>query len=281
MVTGTVTEESGETVIGANVMVKDLHTGTITDIDGNYSISVPEDATLVFSSVGMETQEIRVSGRATINVVLKLASVGIEEVVVTAFATQKKVNVTGAISTVSGRDILAAPVANISNALVGVAPGVSAVQAGGEPGRNESDITIRGVATYGSTAPLIVIDGVEQAAEQAFTAFNTLDANEILGISILKDASSTAVYGIRAANGVIIVTTKRGSAGKPKVSLSTSFGVTKATSLQKGLSSYDWAMFRNEGVQNEINAFGNNALAAYLYNEDDLWKFKNNRDFTP
>jgi len=281
MVTGTVTEESGETVIGANVMVKDLHTGTITDIDGNYSISVPEDATLVFSSVGMETQEIRVSGRATINVVLKLASVGIEEVVVTAFATQKKVNVTGAISTVSGRDILATPVANISNALVGVAPGVSAVQAGGDPGRNDSDITIRGVATYGSTAPLIVIDGVEQAAEQAFTAFNALDANEILGISILKDASSTAVYGIRAANGVIIVTTKRGSAGKPKVSLSTSFGVTKATSLQKGLSSYDWAMFRNEGVQNEINAFGNNALAAYLYNEDDLWKFKNNRDFTP
>ncbi|WP_163175131.1 TonB-dependent receptor [Bacteroides sp. 51] len=281
MIKGQITDQFGETMIGVNVMVKDAFTGTITDMDGNYRLSAPSNATLVFSSVGMETQEIKVAGRTTINVVMAEAAQSIEEVVVTAFATQKKINVTGAISAVSGKDILASPVSNISNALVGVTPGLSAVQAGGEPGRNEADITIRGVATYGSTAPLIVIDGIEQAAEQAFTAFNSIDPNEILGISVLKDASSTAVYGIRAANGVIIVTTKRGGLGKPRVSLSSNFGFTKATALQKGLSSYDWASFRNEGVQNEMDAFGNQALSSYLYSEDDLWKFKNNRDFTP
>lgn len=280
VVSGNVTDESGEALIGVNVKVKEIFIGTVTDIDGNYKFSVPADATLIFTSVGMETQEIKVSGRTTINVVMAVSALEIEEVVVTAFAKQKRINVTGAISAVSGREILAAPVANISNALVGISPGLSAVQAGGEPGRNEADITIRGVATYGSSAPLIVIDGIEQAAEQAFTAFNSLDPNEILGISILKDASSTAVYGIRAANGVIIVTTKRGSVGRPRVSVSSSFGFTKATSLQEGLSSYDWAMFRNEGVRNEMNGFGNTALASYLYDDKDLWKFRNNRDFT-
>lgn len=281
VVSGKVTDEQGEALIGANVKVKDASNGTITDLNGHYKLSVPSNATLVFSSVGMKTQEFKVSGHTTINVVMAEMVEGIEEVVVTAFATQKKVNVTGAISVVSGKDILAAPVANISNSLVGITPGLSAVQTGGEPGRNDADITIRGIATYGSTSPLIVIDGIEQAAEQAFAAFNSLDPNDILGISVLKDASSTAVYGIRAANGVIIVTTKRGLVGKPKISLSSNFGFTKATALQKGLSSYDWAKFRNEGIQNEMDAFGNTALAAYLYDDNDLWKFKNNRDFTP
>ena len=216
VVSGKVVDEQGETLIGVTVVVKEVFIGTATDENGNYKFSVPANSTLVFSSVGMEKQEIKVAGRTTINVVMKVATLEIEEVVVTAFAKQKKINVTGAISAVSGKDILAAPVANISNALVGLSPGLSAVQASGEPGRNEADITIRGVATYGNTSPLIVIDGIEQAAEQAFTAFNSIDPNEILGISVLKDASSTAVYGIRAANGVIIVTTKRGKAkGKP------------------------------------------------------------------
>lgn len=281
-VSGKVTDESGEALIGVTIRVKNTTSGTVTDVSGNYRFAVPSNAKLVFSSVGMESQEIEVNGRTTVDVTLKESVVGIDEVVVTAFATQKKVNITGAISVVSGKDILAAPVSNISNALVGITPGLSAVQSGGEPGRNEADITIRGVATYnGSTAPLIVIDGIEQAAEQAFTAFNALDPNEILGISVLKDASSTAVYGIRAANGVIIVTTKRGTVGKPVISVSSNFGFTKATALQKGLSSHEWALFRNEAVNNEMDAFGDLTLKRFLYSEADLWKFEHNRDFTP
>ena len=136
---------------------------------------------------------------------------------VTAFATQKKVNVTGAISSVGGETLIATPVSNISNALIGNTPGVTGLQSSGEPGRNAANLRIRGVSTYGSSTPLIVIDGVEQAAEQAFAELNSMDANEISQISILKDAASTAVYGIRAANGVIIITTKRGRSGTPRI----------------------------------------------------------------
>lgn len=280
-ITGKITDLTGESIIGANIIEVGKANGTITDIDGKFSLNIEENAVIHISYIGYIEQIINTSGKNTFQIVLQQDVKTLDEVVVTAFATQKRINVTGAISTVTGQEILAAPVSNISNALVGIAPGLSAVQAGGEPGRNQADVRIRGVATYGNSAPLVVIDGIEQASEQAFTAFNSLDPNEILGISILKDASSTAVYGIRAANGVIIVTTRRGNVGKPKVSVSANFGLTEATSLQKGISSYEWAMFRNEGVLNEINAFGNKALASYLYDETDLWKFKNNRDFTP
>jgi len=280
-VRGNVADNTGETLVGVSIHIKNTTIGTVTDVAGNYMLTVPSDAVLVFSSVGMETQEVQVLGRTTINVEMRESALAMEEVVVTAFSTQKKVNVTGSISVVSGNEILATPVSNISNALVGISPGVSAIQTSGEPGRNAADITIRGVATYnGNTAPLIVIDGIEQASEQAYAAFNNLDPNDILGISLLKDASSTAVYGIRAANGVIIVTTKRGNVGKPKVSVSTNFGITKATTLQKGISSYEWAMLRNEGVRNEMNSFpGTASYAMRLYDERDLWKFENNRDF--
>lgn len=279
-ITGRVTDKAGETIIGANIIEAGTTNGTVTDIDGRFSLIVEDKSFIHISYIGYLEQEINTEGKSIFDIILQEDVKALEEVIITAFATQKRINVTGAISTVSGRDVLAAPVSNISNALVGITPGLSAVQAGGEPGRNEADITLRGVGTYGNSTPLIVIDGIEQASEQAFTAFNALDPNEILGISILKDASSTAVYGIRAANGVIIVTTKRGSIGTPRVSVSANFGITEATSLQKGISSYQWARFRNEGVQNEINAFGNSALASYLYDEKDLWKFQNNRDFT-
>lgn len=280
-ISGTVTDETGEPLIGASVLIKGTTTGVITDLDGNYSISASQGTTLVFSSLGMRSEERTIGRSNIINVTLVTNAELMEEVVVTAFATQKKVNVTGAISSVSGKDILSAPVSNISNALVGVTPGISSVQTGGEPGRNQADITIRGVATYGSSTPLIVIDGVEQAAEQAFTAFNSLDPNDIVSISVLKDASSTAVYGIRAANGVIIVTTKRGEIGRPKISFNANYGFTKATQLQKGISSAEWASMRNEAIYGEINGFGDSSLLGALYDEADLWKFRNNRDFLP
>ena len=283
-VSGIVTDKSGETLIGVSVSVKEIKTlGTVTDLDGRYTLSnVPANATLIFSYVGMSTSEIRIAGKENINVVMSEGSIGLEQVVVTAFATQKRINVTGAISTLSGRELVATPVANITNALIGNTPGVIVLQVSGEPGRNAATIRIRGIATYGDNTPLIVIDGVEQSAEQAFMELNSMDPNEILGISVLKDASSTAVYGIRAANGVIIVTTKRGTSGKPVISFSSNYGLTKATNLQHNLSSYDWAYMRNEAIDHEIRSYTNAASnVIYKYNADDLWKFQNKRDFTP
>lgn len=283
-VSGAVLDENGEPLFGAFVVQTGTVNGVSTDIEGRYTIKLPEkEVTIQVQYIGYKTVETVIpSNLATLNVKMEVDANLMEEVVVTAFATQKKVNVTGAISSVNGSDILAAPVSNISNALIGNAPGVSGLQTSGEPGRNEADIKIRGISTYGSSAPLIIIDGVEQAAEQAFAEFNAMDPNEIQGISVLKDAASTAVYGVRGANGVIIVTTKRGQIGKPQINFSANYGLTSATNLQEGTTAYEYALFRNEAIRNEQRAYaGTEALSANIYDDYDLWKFKNNRDFTP
>jgi TonB-linked SusC/RagA family outer membrane protein len=281
-ITGTVADVNGEAIIGANILEKGTINGVITDVDGHFSLTVSDNAVVQISYIGYLGQEIVIREQTHLQIVLLEDTQSLEEVVVTAFATQKRINVTGAISTLSGKDVVSVPVGNISNALVGNTPGVSGLQTSGEPGRNAATIRIRGISTYGDATPLIVIDGVEQPAEQAFTELNSMDPNEILGISVLKDASSTAVYGIRSANGVIIVTTKRGLVGKPVVSLSANYGLTKATNLQRNLSSYDWASMRNEAILHEMNSYANASNnSMYLYTQDDLWKFQNNRDFTP
>ena len=283
-VSGKVVDEKGDPLAGAYVIQQGTTNGVPTDLDGHYSIRVPNgEAVLEFQFVGFVTQAIRVPAvQAVLNVTMATDVNLMEEVVVTAFATQRKVNVTGAISSVNGSDILAAPVSNISNALIGNTPGVAGLQTSGEPGRNAADIYIRGVSTYGVSTPLIIIDGVEQASEQAFAEFNAMDPNEIQGISVLKDAASTAVYGVRGANGVIIVTTKRGAQGKPVINFSANYGLTSATLLQEGVTAYEYALFRNEAIRNEQRAYpGNEGLSSYIYDDYDLWKFKNNRDFTP
>ncbi len=282
-VSGVVQDDNGDPLYGAFVVEKGTTNGVSTDIDGKFSIVVPADAVLEFQFIGYVTQEIQLTASEQLLLVQMETDANLmEEVVVTAFATQKKINVTGAISAVNGTDLVASPVANISNALIGNTPGVSGLQTSGEPGRNQSNIYVRGISTYGESTPLIIIDGVEQASEQAFSAFNAMDANEIASISVLKDASSTAVYGVRGANGVIIVTTKRGQVGKPVISASANFGLTSASNLQEGTTAYEYALFRNEAIRNEQNAYaGNEGLSAYIYDDYDLWKFKNNRDFTP
>lgn len=280
-VKGTVKDQTGP-VVGAAVMEKGTLNGAVTDLDGRFSINVKQGAVLVVSSIGYKTEEIAVGNSRTLDILLAEDSELLDEIVVTAFATQKKINVTGAISSVNGQDILATPVSNISNALLGNSPGVSGLQTSGEPGRNQANIFVRGISTYGESAPLIVIDGIEQASEQAFSEFNAMDPNEIQGISILKDASSTAVYGVRGANGVIIVTTKRGSSNRPVISFSANYGLTSASNLQEGTTAYEYALLRNEAIRNEQKSYaGNDALSSYIFDDYDLWKFKNNRDFTP
>lgn len=283
-VSGVVRDDTGEPLFGAFVVQQGTVNGISTDFEGRYTLTVPSgEVTLQFQFIGYVTQNVKVpAGKSVADVVMKTDANLMEEVVVTAFATQKKVNVTGAISSVNGGDILSTPVSNISNALLGNSPGVSGLQTSGEPGRNDATIHIRGISTYGSSSPLIIIDGVEQASEQAFAEFNAMDANEIQGISILKDAASTAVYGVRGANGVIIVTTKRGSVGKPVINFSANYGLTSASQLQEGTTAYEYALFRNEAIRNEQKAYsGTESLSAYIYDDYDLWKFKNNRDFTP
>ncbi len=283
-VSGVVKDDSGEALMGAFVVQEGTSNGVSTDLDGRYTITLPDNSVnLQFQFIGYVTKTVTVpADQRVLDVVLTPDTNLMDEVVVTAFATQKKINVTGAISSVNGSDILSTPVANISNALLGNTPGVSGLQTSGEPGRNSADIFVRGVSTYGSSTPLIIIDGVEQASEQAFAEFNAMDPNEIQGISVLKDAASTAVYGVRGANGVIIVTTRRGNEGKPTINFSANYGLTQAANLQEGTTAYEYALFRNEAIRNEQKAYpGNEGLSSYIYDDYDLWKFKNNRDFTP
>lgn len=285
LIQGTVKDNTtGEALPGAIVQIEGTKNATLTDFDGNFSLKVSDKkAVLVFSFIGYVSQKITIGNQTNLKVSLVSDVKNIEEVVVVGFGQQKKANVTGAISTVDSKAMVATPVASITSALIGNAPGISGVQSSGEPGRNAATIFIRGRSTYNGSgaSPLIVIDGVEQAAEQPYAQLNSMDANEIASVSILKDAASTAVYGIRGANGVIVVTTKRGTKSKQSISLSTNYGFTEATGLMHGVNSYDYAVIRNEAINYNKNQFGDNSFNSYLFSDDELWKFQNNRDYTP
>ena len=281
---GKVVDENNQPLPGVTVRLRGTSVATSTDITGNFKISVPAAGGILdFNFIGYSPFSLPVNTATNdVKVAMKPTANDLTEVVVVAYSTQKKINLTGAVSTINADDIVASPVANISNALVGNAPGLSALQAGGEPGKNQSTIYIRGQSTFnGSTTPLIVIDGIEQPAEQGMTQLNSMDANEIASISILKDAASTSVYGIRAANGVIIITTKRGTTGKPSIGLSTNFGYTTPTLITPTVNSYEYALLRNQAINILSNDFNNTSLNNLLFTSDDIWKFQNDRDYTP
>ena len=267
---------------GATVRVLGDKTARTTDSLGNFSLPVTRGATLEISYVGYNPTIISVNRPGEYKVLLKekLDTGAQNDVIVVGYGRQKLPTVTGAVSVVSGTDLVATPVSNISNMLVGRASGVSAVQASGEPGQNNATIRIRGLATLNGQDALIVIDGIQQPAEQPYVVLNAMDANEIASISILKDASATAVYGIRGANGVIIITTKRGRVNHPQFSFTANQGFTHATGLFQTANSYDFALLRNEAVANS-QAGGDQSLNALIFTPDQLWKFQHNRDFTP
>jgi TonB-linked SusC/RagA family outer membrane protein len=277
-VNGVVVDGStGEPVTGASIVAKDDKTiGTTSDHLGNFQLSLPPKVdALQVSLLGYETQIVTLTGRLPLEIVLTEDSQWLSEVIVVGYGSQKKETLTGSIAVIGSGGLVQSPVANISNALVGRAPGIMSTQASGEAGDNATTIRIRGVSTLnsGGHEPLIVIDGIQSST----SVMNALDANEIENISILKDASSTAVYGVKGANGVIIVTTKRGKSGAPKISMSYRYGVATLVSKLQMLGSYDYALFRNEAIQND----GNPSNYQYLFTEDELWKFQNNRDYTP
>ncbi len=186
-ITGNVVDETGQPVIGATVIETGTTNGAVTDLDGNFSLEIRSNAEITVTCIGFSDEKISTSGRTRFTIVLKEDKKILEEVVVTAFATQKRVNVTGAITAVTGDDIIAAPVANVSSALVGITPGLSAVTVSGEPGQDAADIAIRGVSSYsGSTAPLIVIDGIEQPASHAMSIMNSVNPTPYLRMHRLQ-----------------------------------------------------------------------------------------------
>jgi TonB-linked SusC/RagA family outer membrane protein len=268
-VTGKVTDSSGEPLPGVTVMVKGTAQGAITDMNGNYSITdVPGSAALQFSFIGMESQAVLVGNQSIINVTMQEGLVGIDEVVAIGYGTQKRATVTGSVVSTAGDELLKTPEPNVANSLIGRLPGLITNNRTGEPGYESTEILIRGRSTLGDNSPLIVVDGVADRAG----GFNNIDANDIESITVLKDASA-AIYGSRAANGVILVTTKRGKAGKPVVRLSSNYGLRQPTVLPDMLNSADYAVALNE-IETDI--YGRNPL----YNDEQIQKFRDGSDPT-
>lgn len=241
-VTGTVTSTYNEVLPGVNIVVKGTTMGTVSDANGNYTLTVSDkSAVLVFSFIGHTTQEITVGEQTSIDVLLTPDLKTLQEVVVVGYGEQKKASVTAAISTVSTKELTQSPTANISNMLAGRLPGLTSIQDNGQPGSDGSSLYIRGLGSYaGSINPLIMVDGV------ARDSYNNIDPNEIETISILKDASATAVYGVRGANGVILITTKRGKAGAPQINFTIESAMNQFNNSPKFLNSYDFARLHNE-----------------------------------
>jgi TonB-linked SusC/RagA family outer membrane protein len=263
-VTGKVTDRLGNDLQGVTVAIKGTTTGVITDVKGNYSISnIPGNAVLQFSFVGMRTQEVKIGGRTIINVSLDEEVIGIDEVVVVGYGTQKKVATTSSVSTVKGNELVAAPVANITNSIIGRLPGVLSFQNSGEPGSDAATIRIRGIGTTGNAAALVIVDGIPGSLA-------TIDPNDVESVTVLKDAAAVAPYGLGGANGVVLITTKRGKEGKVSINYKTYYGVQGPTFMPEYLDSYGYA--------NALNTANENVGVAHPYSDEVLQKFKDGSD---
>lgn len=261
-ITGTIlTGDTNEPAIGATVYLRNSTIGTVTDVNGKYSITIEGiGGVLEFSYIGYKKQEVAVTGQTTIDIVLQPDTEVLEEVVVVGYGSQKKESVVGAISTLDVTK-LTVPGSSISNALAGQLSGIVAMSRSGEPGKNSAaDFYIRGVSSFkGTSTPLVLVDGIERDLD-------LVDTDDIASFSILKDASASAVYGVRGANGVILITTKKGAVGKPQVNVRTEFGFTQPTKRPKMLGSAEWAELYNE------------AYGSQYYSADDIEKYRTNAD---
>ena len=249
-VSGTVKDANGDPIIGANVTVKgDSSIGTITDIDGRFVLDVPAGAVLQVSFIGFASQDVEVGDKSKLNVALQEDNELLDEVVVVGYGTQKKVNLTGSVSSVSSDAFENRPITQASQALSGLASGITVSQSSGRPGGDQASIRIRGMGTFSGAGsdPLVLIDGLA-------SSINDVDPNNIASISVLKDAASASIYGTRAANGVILIETKRGKKGVTRVSYNGYAGWQKATELPDFLDSWDYAIMRNEADRNEGRA---------------------------
>ena len=246
-INGSVSDDAGEPMPGVSVFVRGTNTGVITDVNGKFTITVPNaEAVLVFSFMGFHTQEIIVGVQRLINVSLVEAAANIEEVVVVGYGVQKKVSVTGAVSSANTKDLKVSASASIANALAGRVSGLTSIQGvGGQPGRDDASMYLRGAATTNGMSPLILIDGVPR------DNIRTIDPNEVESITVLKDASATAVFGVRGANGVLMITTKRGKEGKAELSVTATQSFSALTREPDRLSSLEYMKYRNEALAND------------------------------
>ncbi|HLP71632.1 MAG TPA: TonB-dependent receptor [Bacteroidales bacterium] len=263
-ITGKVTDKNGSPLGGVTILVKGTTTGAISDFDGNYSINLPDDGSvLTFSFVGMTSQDVPVGSQNVINVTMAEASIGLEEVVVVGYGTQKKVATTSALAAVKGDELIGAPVANVSNSITGRLPGVLSFQSSGEPGADATTLRIRGIGTTGNANALVIIDGVPRS-------LSDIDPNEVETITVLKDAAAVAPYGLGGANGVILVTTKRGQEGKLAMNYKAYYGVQAPTFMPEFLDAYGYA--------NALNIANDNIAGPHPFTEEALQKLQDGSD---
>lgn len=268
-VTGTITDESTNLPMpGVNIQVKGTVVGTITDINGKFAINVIDpNSILVLSFIGYTTKEVPLEGKTSVNFALAPEVSQIGEVVVIGYGTAKKASLTGSISAVNGNDLKQSPTTNLTNSLIGRLPGITAIQKSGEPGQDATTITIRGANTLGDNAPLIVVDGIPQRS------LERLDPSDIESMTVLKDASA-AIYGTRAANGVILVTTKRGQIGKPKITINMNTGYNQPDVIPKMADAATYAECLNEISYYAAPGKGRNQQ----FSADDIQMFKDGSD---
>lgn len=265
--TGVVVDSNGEPMIGVTVSVKGTGLGTVTDLDGNFILNVPAKSVVTFSFVGYREVEKPASELKKARIVLSEDTEVLDEVVVVAYGSQKKETLTGSISQVKTDELVKSPIANMGQALTGRAAGVTTYQQSGEPGNDDVTLRIRGTGTLNDASPLVLVDGVERS-------FSQIDPSEIESMSILKDAASTAVFGIRGANGVILITTKQGVEGPAKVSFSANFALQQPIRMPESLDGVTLAKMYNEAKYNDdqtqLPSFTENDLKLYADGSDPL-----------
>lgn len=268
IITGTVTNEKGIPMAGVSVIVKGSEMGTVTNEQGEFRIKVTaKNAILIISYIGYQSQEIAVGSKSFFAIKLQAVTEKLDEVVVVGYGTQKKATLTGAVSTIKSKDVTEAPVANVTNSLAGRLPGLVAVTSSGEPGYDGTTLRIRGSNTFNDNSVLVVVDGVPDRS------LERIDPYSIESITVLKDASA-AIYGARAANGVILVTTKRGKLGKPEITFTSNFGYNQPTRLPKMASSATYATLLNENAYYATPANGMNQV----YTVAQIQKFTDGSD---
>lgn len=261
---GLVKDATGESVIGASVVVKGTTNGTITDFDGNFSLDgIKKGDVIVISYVGYQTQEIKWNG-SPLNVILKEDSKTLSEVVVVGYGTQKKANLSGSVAMVDSKELENRPIQNVSSGLQGLMPGVAITGTNGAPGQDAGKIRVRGIGTLNEAGPYILVDGIETGTLSA------VDPNDIESISVLKDAASAAIYGSKAANGVVLITTKRGKTGQTKISYSGYLSFQNATNMIERMRSYEYASLLNQALEAEG--------MSKRFNDTELQKFKDGND---
>jgi len=262
-VTGTVTDEQGKPLADVSVTVKGTTLGVTTDNNGSFTLQVDKGQTIIFSSVGFQTQEISYRGESIIKVVLQPSSTSLTDVVVVAFGTQKKVNLTGAVSQIKGEELVKKTTNNIQQALQGKIPGLTIQDQGAGPGKTNMVMRIRGITSFGDNSPLVIIDGIEETIDY-------VNPEDIASVSVLKDAASTAIYGSRAANGVILITTKRAQTGKLSINYNGYYALQKSNNNPVHMGLKDYMDLQNIAW---TNSFG-----APIYTQDQIQEYVNATD---